>query len=47
MRNALFPHMEWAKAHTRAPLPVELGFSGAPRPSGRLWGLEALRRWVT
>lgn len=34
MRNALFPHMEWAKAHTRNPLPVELGFSGAPRPPG-------------
>jgi aspartate/methionine/tyrosine aminotransferase len=35
MRNALFPHMEWAKAHSRHPLPVELGFSGAKAPSGR------------
>jgi aspartate/methionine/tyrosine aminotransferase len=26
--------MEWAKAHSRHPLPVELGFSGAPRPPG-------------
>jgi len=34
MRNALFPHMEWAKAHTRDPLPVELGFSGAKGPTG-------------
>ena len=34
MRNALFPHMEWAKAHTQTPLPVELGFSGAGRPRG-------------
>ena len=34
MRNAFFPHMEWAKTHTRTPLPVELGFSGAPRPAG-------------
>ena len=35
MRTALFPHMEWAKAHSRHPLPVELGFSGAKAPSGR------------
>jgi len=34
MRNALFPHMEWAKAHTRHPLAVELGFSGAKAPPG-------------
>jgi len=34
MRNALFPHMEWAKAHSRHPLPVELGFSGAKAPPG-------------
>ena len=34
MRNAYFPHMVWAKAHTRAPLPVELGFSGASHPRG-------------
>lgn len=34
MRNALFPHMEWAKAHSRDPLPVELGFSGAKAPAG-------------
>jgi len=26
--------MEWAKAHSSRPLPVELGFSGAPRPRG-------------
>jgi len=26
--------MEWAKAHSRAPLPVELGFSGARAPQG-------------
>jgi histidinol-phosphate aminotransferase len=26
--------MEWAKAHSRHPLPVELGFSGAPAPRG-------------
>lgn len=37
MRNALFPHMEWAKAHTAVPLPVELGFSGASRPRGVVW----------
>lgn len=34
MQNAFFPHMEWAKAHTRNPLPVELGFSGAANPRG-------------
>lgn len=34
MRNAFFPHMEWAKAHTRDPLPIELGFSGARAPVG-------------
>ena len=34
MRNALFPHMEWAKAHSRRPLPLELGFSGAAAPHG-------------
>ncbi|MHC4973043.1 MAG: pyridoxal phosphate-dependent aminotransferase [Planctomycetota bacterium] len=34
MRNALFPHMEWAKAHSRRPLPLELGFSGATAPHG-------------
>jgi aspartate/methionine/tyrosine aminotransferase len=27
--------MEWAKAHSRDPLPVELGFSGAKAPAGR------------
>jgi len=27
--------MEWAKAHTRNPLPIELGFSGASHPRGR------------
>lgn len=37
MRNALFPHMEWAKAHSRHPLPVELGFSGAKAPKGSLF----------
>jgi aspartate/methionine/tyrosine aminotransferase len=26
--------MEWAKAHTARPLPIELGFSGAGRPRG-------------
>jgi aspartate/methionine/tyrosine aminotransferase len=26
--------MEWAKAHTARPLPIELGFSGARRPRG-------------
>ena len=34
MRKALFPHMEWAKAHTKTPLPIELGFSGASHPRG-------------
>ncbi len=34
MQNAYFPHMEWAKAHTRTPLRLELGFSGAARPKG-------------
>ena len=34
MQNALFPHMEWAKAHSRRPLPLELGFSGAAAPRG-------------
>ena len=34
MRKALFPHMEWAKAHSRQPLPLELGFSGAAAPRG-------------
>jgi len=34
MRNAFFPHMEWAKAHTSAPLEIELGFSGAGHPRG-------------
>lgn len=34
MRKALFPHMEWAKAHSRRPLPLELGFSGAAAPRG-------------
>jgi len=28
--------MEWAKAHTRTPLPIELGFSGARRPAQKL-----------
>ncbi len=40
MRNALFPHMEWAKAMGRKPLPIQLGFSGAPAPRG-----NALREW--
>ena len=35
MRNAYFPHMEWAKAHTKTPLPIELGFSGAAHPPGK------------
>jgi DNA-binding transcriptional MocR family regulator len=26
--------MEWAKAHTQSPLPIELGFSGAAHPRG-------------
>jgi aspartate/methionine/tyrosine aminotransferase len=26
--------MEWAKAHTSSPLPIELGFSGAANPAG-------------
>ncbi len=34
MQKAKFPHMEWAKAHTAKPLPIELGFSGAPHPAG-------------
>jgi aspartate/methionine/tyrosine aminotransferase len=34
MRKAFFPHMEWAKAHARHPLPTELGFSGAAAPKG-------------
>ncbi|MEM8883754.1 MAG: pyridoxal phosphate-dependent aminotransferase [Planctomycetota bacterium] len=34
MQKAKFPHMEWAKAHTADPLPIELGFSGAPHPPG-------------
>ena len=34
MQKAKFPHMEWAKAHTADPLPIELGFSGAPHPRG-------------
>jgi len=38
MRNALFPHMEWAKALAARPLPVPLGWSGAPNPA-----LAALR----
>jgi aspartate/methionine/tyrosine aminotransferase len=29
--------MEWAKAHTQDPLPVELGFSGARRPRGAVY----------
>ncbi len=37
MKNAFHPHMEWAKAHTKTPLPIELGFSGAPAPRGRAW----------
>ncbi len=32
MQNALFPHMEWAKAQAAHPLPVPLGWSGAPSP---------------
>ena len=40
MRNGLFPHMEWAKAMSRNPLPIQLGFSGAANPEG-----EALREW--
>jgi aspartate/methionine/tyrosine aminotransferase len=34
MQKAFFPHMEWAKAHTQNPLPIELGFSGAGTPRG-------------
>ncbi len=34
MRTGYFPHMEWAKAHTFDPLPIELGFSGAGHPRG-------------
>jgi aspartate/methionine/tyrosine aminotransferase len=34
MQKAKFPHMEWAKAHTLDPLPIELGFSGAGHPPG-------------
>ena len=34
MRKAKFPHMEWAKAHTEEPAPIELGFSGAGHPAG-------------
>ena len=34
MQKAKFPHMEWAKTHTANPLPIELGFSGAPHPAG-------------
>ncbi len=34
MRNALVPQMEWAKAHSKNPLPVELGYSGAKAPRG-------------
>ncbi|MDH3592036.1 MAG: pyridoxal phosphate-dependent aminotransferase [Planctomycetota bacterium] len=37
MRTGYFPHMEWAKAHTDDPLPIELGFSGAARPRGAPW----------
>jgi len=29
--------MEWAKTHTKEPLPIELGFSGARAPRGRIW----------
>ncbi|MGQ0615337.1 MAG: pyridoxal phosphate-dependent aminotransferase [Planctomycetaceae bacterium] len=32
MQNALFPHMEWAKAQAARPLPVPLGWSGALSP---------------
>jgi aspartate/methionine/tyrosine aminotransferase len=32
--------MEWAKAMSRKPLPIQLGFSGASHPRG-----EALREW--
>jgi aspartate/methionine/tyrosine aminotransferase len=34
MQKTKFPHMEWAKAHTKSPAPLELGFSGARRPDG-------------
>ena len=34
MQNVSLPHMEWAKAHSREPLAVELGFSGAGHPRG-------------
>jgi len=37
MRNALFPHMEWAKAKSRDPMPVQLGFSGAAAPRGAMY----------
>ena len=37
MQKAKFPHMEWAKAHTAEPLPIELGFSGAPHPAGEAY----------
>jgi len=43
--------MEWAKAHTRHPLPVELGFSGARAPRGREFkehgsGEPELEGWI-
>lgn len=34
MQNALFPHMEWAKAQHGRPAPTPLGWSGAPHPRG-------------
>ncbi|MGH7163737.1 MAG: pyridoxal phosphate-dependent aminotransferase [Planctomycetota bacterium] len=34
MRKAFFPHMEWAKAQSRRPAKVPLGFSGALHPRG-------------
>ncbi|MHC4957943.1 MAG: pyridoxal phosphate-dependent aminotransferase [Planctomycetota bacterium] len=37
MQKAFFPHMEWAKAHTKNPLPIELGFSGAGTPHGAVF----------
>ncbi len=51
MQNAYFPHMEWAKAHSRTPLRLELGFSGAARPKGPAFrehgsGAEDVERMV-
>lgn len=34
MRNAFFPHMEWAKGQLERPGSLPLGWSGAPHPPG-------------